>query len=298
MDFYEGPDRSSQPFAVREPLHGSPFADDYVGLPVAERPRVLLPALLFAATCASTYAMHGPWFAVPIMFFLTVHELGHFFQAVRYGVPASLPYFIPMPFSPTGTMGAVIGMQAHTGDRKALFDIGITGPLAGLVPAVICSVVGLQWSEVIEMAGHHGLMLGEPLFFKLLVYLTFGPLDATHDVALHPLAYAGWVGIFITGLNLIPIGQLDGGHILYGLVLRRAHRVAVILFAAAAAGVAVFGYGGWSLMLLLLFLTGPKHPPTADDSVPLGRGRTILGWLTLAFVVLGFTPQPFYGLGQ
>ncbi|HEX7446107.1 MAG TPA: site-2 protease family protein [Pirellulales bacterium] len=297
MELYDGPRHGLQPATIYDPPSGSPFADGYVGQPIVERPRVLLPALLFVATCASTYAVQGLAFAVPLMLILTMHELGHFFQALRYGVPASLPYFIPMPFSPIGTMGAVIGMQAHAGDRKALFDIGITGPLAGLLPAVICAVVGLQQSEVFEVVpGRHGLMLGEPLFFKLLVFLTFGPLDATHDVALHPLAYAGWVGIFITGLNLIPIGQLDGGHVLYALLLRRAHRVAVLLFVAAAIGVALFGYGGWSLMLLLLYFTGPKHPPTADDTVPLDRGRVVLGWLTLSFAVLGFTPQPFYGI--
>ena len=296
MDFYEGGEQVFQPLEVRNPRYGSPFAEGYPGPPVTARRRIFLPALLFVATCASTYAVRGPSFAVPLMFILTMHELGHFFQALRYRVPASLPYFIPMPLSPIGTMGAVIGMQAHAGNRKALFDIGISGPLAGLVPAIVCSIVGLQQSEVFEVAGYHGLMLGEPLFFKLLKVLVFGPLDSAHDVRLHPLAYAGWVGIFITGLNLIPIGQLDGGHILYALLLRRAHRVAVLLFVAAAAGVAVFGYGGWSLMLLLLYLTGPKHPPTADDTVPLDRGRMVLGWLTLSFAVLGFTPQPFYGI--
>ena len=110
---------------------------------------------------------------------------------------------------------------------------------------------------------------------------------------LHPLAYAGWVGIFITGLNLIPIGQLDGGHVLYALLLRRAHPIAMFMLFAAVIAVGVFGYWGWSVMLMLLFLMGPKHPPTADDTVPLGAGRTILGWLTLAFIFLGFTPQPF-----
>jgi membrane-associated protease RseP (regulator of RpoE activity) len=186
-------------------------------------------------------------------------------------------------------------MQAHIGNRKALYDIGISGPLAGLVPAIACSIAGLRLSEVVEIAGHNNVLnLGEPLLFKFLAFLTFGPLERTQDVALHPLAFAGWVGIFITGLNLIPIGQLDGGHVLYALLLRRAHAVAVFLLFAAMLAVAAFGYWAWSLMLVLLLLMGPRHPPTADDSVPLGLGRTILGWLTLAFIVLGFTPQPFY----
>lgn len=257
--------------------------------------RILLPVVLFLATCISTYLTGGLAFAVSLMLILTTHELGHFFQTLRYRVPASLPYFIPMPISPIGTMGAVIGMQAHVGDRKALYDIGISGPLAGLVPALACTVIGLQHSQVVAVAGRQDLWtLGEPLLFKLLAYLTFGPLDEGHDIVLHPLAYAGWVGIFITALNLIPIGQLDGGHVLYALLLKRAHRIATLLLVAAVAAVAILGYWGWSLMLLLLLLIGPKHPPTADDSVPLGAGRIILGWLTLLFVIVGFTPQPFY----
>lgn len=300
MDYYDDGSRASYPDPM--PVCGSPYAppgyDEHSGRRAPQRRRVLLPAALFIATCYTTYKAGGPVFAAALMLILTTHELGHFFQALRYRVPASLPFFIPMPFSPIGTMGAVIGLQAHVGNRKALFDIGISGPLAGLVPAIACSVIGLQLSRVIDVAGHGGLMLGEPLLFKLFTFLIFGPLGETEDVLLHPLAYAGWVGIFITGLNLIPIGQLDGGHVLYALLLKRAHRVASFLMFAAIMAVAIFGYWGWSVMLMLLFLMGPWHPPTADDSVPLGTGRTVLGWLTLAFVVLGFTPEPFYVLGE
>jgi membrane-associated protease RseP (regulator of RpoE activity) len=135
--------------------------------------------------------------------------------------------------------------------------------------------------------------LGEPLVFKLLVYLTFGPLAEGQDVVLHPLAFAGWVGVFITALNLFPIGQLDGGHVLYALLLRRAHVVAQGVLAAAVVAVIIWGYWGWTLMLLLLFWMGPAHPPTADDRVALGTGRSILGWASLLFCPLGFTPMPF-----
>lgn len=299
MDYYDDgvPALHPEPTLVRGSPDAPPRSDEYDG-DATPRRQVLLPIVLFVATCYTTYDTDGPVFAAALMLILTMHELGHFFQALRYRVPASLPFFIPMPYSPTGTMGAVIGMQAHVGDRKALFDIGITGPLAGLVPTIVCSLVGLRLSEVIDVAGHRqGMMLGEPLLFKLLTWLTFGPLGESQDVALHPLAFAGWVGIFITGLNLIPIGQLDGGHVLYALLLRRAHRVAAFLFFSAVMAIAIFGYWEWSVMLMLLFIMGPMHPPTADDTVPLGTARTVLGWLTLAFVVLGFTPQPFYVLG-
>lgn len=286
-----------EPNEVRASPYAPPMSMDNYHEPAPRRRKVLLPAVLFVATCFTTYQAGGPVFAAALMLILTMHELGHFFQALRYGVPASLPFFIPMPLSPTGTMGAVIGMQAHVGDRKALFDIGITGPIAGLIPTLVCCVVGLQYSEVVDMAGHQGWLLGKPLLFKLLSFLTFGPLGETEDILWHPLAFAGWVGIFITALNLIPIGQLDGGHVLYALLLRRAHRVSAFMLFAALLGVAIFGYWGWSVMLLLLLMMGPWHPPTADDTVPLGAGRTALGWLMLCFVFIGFTPQPFYVLG-
>lgn len=265
-------------------------------LPAPSGRRILIPVVLFAATCISTYDVGGPVYALALMLILTTHELGHFFQALRYRVPASLPYFIPMPISPIGTMGAVIAMRANIGNRKALFDIGISGPLAGLVPTLVCCVIGLRLSEVIDVTGRpQTLTFGEPLLFKLLSYLTFGPLKPNEDIAGHPLAIAGWVGMFITALNLVPIGQLDGGHVLYALLRRRAHLVAVGLLLVAMGSVVAFGYWGWSVMIFLLLLMGPRHPPTGDDDMPLGTGRTVLGWLTLMFVVLGFTPQPFGG---
>jgi membrane-associated protease RseP (regulator of RpoE activity) len=228
------------------------------------------------------------------MFTLLAHELGHFLQARRYGVPASLPYFIPFPISPIGTMGAVIGMQPGVGDRKSLFDIAITGPLAGLGPAIVFSIVGLSLSEVHEVPRNQFVLsLGEPLLFSWFSMAIFGELPEGHDVFLHPMAYAGWVGIFITALNLIPIGQLDGGHILYALLRRKAHAVTTILLLAAVVGVVAFGYWGWTLMLFLLLVIGPRHPPTANDHVELGTTRIVLGWLALPFVLIGFTPEPF-----
>ena len=266
------------------------------------RPKVLVPVILFVLTCLSTFwagAMGGSWtdglmFSGALMLTLLAHEFGHFLQARRYHVPASLPYFIPLPISPIGTMGAVIGMQPGVGDRKSLFDIAITGPLAGLVPALVFSTLGLWLSEVrpVEpMAG--AIMIGEPLLFQWIREATFGPIPVGEDVYLHPIAFAGWVGIFITALNLIPIGQLDGGHILYALMRRWAHAVATLLLVAAAVGIVLFGYWGWSLMIFLLILIGPRHPPTANDYVELGTGRVLLGWLSLPFIFIGFTPEPF-----
>ena len=261
--------------------------------PRAVRRRVWLPAILFLATCVSTYLVGGWVYAVSLMTILVCHEMGHFLQARRYGVPASLPFFLPMPISPIGTFGAVIGMDSRVGDRKALFDIGISGPLAGLVPTLLFCIIGIQQAKVDVIPASGAMQFGEPLLFKFLTWMRFGPLPDDSTVFIGPMAFAGWVGLLITSLNLLPIGQLDGGHILYGLLQRRAHAVATFLLLAAVAAVVAFGYYGWTLMLFLLFFMGPKHPPTANDYVRLGPWRTVLGWLTLAFIPIGFTPTPF-----
>jgi membrane-associated protease RseP (regulator of RpoE activity) len=258
------------------------------------KPRVLLPLFLFLATCASTYLVGGWEFSLALMITLTAHELGHFLQARRYHVPASWPYFIPMPISPVGTMGAVIAMHPGMGNRKTLFDIAVTGPLAGLVPAMVFSILGLRLSTVTDLAADGPtILLGEPLLFKLLTHWIFGAIPEGQDVLLHPVAYAGWVGIFITALNLIPIGQLDGGHILYALLRRKSHPIAAALLIAAAVAVVVFGHWEWTLLILLLLFFGPRHPPTANDHVSLGAARATLGWCTLSFMFIGFTPTPF-----
>ncbi len=285
------------------PAHGdpeNPLLAEVVPTDVEEvEPRQipLMPILLFLFTCYSTYTVEdgGLAYAVAIMGILLCHEFGHYLQARRYGVPASLPYFIPMPISPIGTMGAVIAMRGHMGDRKALFDIGITGPLAGLVPALICTVVGLRMSSIVEVVPD-GDYLGAPLLFLWLSDLLLDPLGPGQAIDLHPIAFAGWVGVFITALNLIPIGQLDGGHVLYALLRKKAHPVATVLLVGAMLGVVLTGNYGWLLMIALLWLMGPNHPPTANDDIPLGTGRTILGWLTLCFMFIGFTPTPFMSM--
>ncbi len=259
--------------------------------------RWLFPVLLFIVTCITTYDTHGLAYAAPLMLTLTCHEFGHYLQARRYRVPASLPYFIPMPGTPLGTMGAVIAMRGNMGHRKALFDIGISGPLAGLVPALVCSIVGLHLSTVVDAPMHRAAdqyALGSPLLFQWLKSWLFGTLPEGKTIALHPLGFAGWVGIFITALNLFPIGQLDGGHVLYAILRRKAHIVASTLLLAAILAVVFTGAYQWALMLFLLVMIGPNHPPTANDNEPLGTPRIVLGWLTLAFVVIGFTPTPFY----
>ena len=227
------------------------------------------------------------------MAILFAHEMGHYLQARRYHVPASPPFFIPMPFVPFGTMGAVIVQHSGYADRKRLYDIAISGPLAGLVLALPILWVGVQQSQVIEIPPQFaGMSFGEPLVLQWMSDWIHGPRSAGEDLIMSPLLFAGWVGIFVTALNLIPIGQLDGGHILYALIGRKAHFVAMGLMYTALGYMVLTQYFAYGLMLVLLMLMGPRHPPTANDAAPLGRGRIILGWLTLAFIVIGFTPQP------
>jgi membrane-associated protease RseP (regulator of RpoE activity) len=280
--------------------------------PVPRQRRVLLPALLFIATCLSTLLagmgdsttwrtgwlaafLDGLRYAGPVMTILICHEMGHFIQAHRYGVYASLPYFIPMPIGPLGTFGAVIAMEPRMGHRKALFDIGISGPLAGLVPTFIFLIVGLHYSKYdVVLRGDTEFAVGAPLLFQFLAEQIRGQPRPGQALLLDPMAFAGWVGLLITSLNLIPIGQLDGGHVLYALLREKANRVASFLLLSAIVLVILNfrEFGSWTLILLLLLKMGPSHPPTADDDEPLGIGRIVLGWLTLAFIVVGFTPTP------
>jgi membrane-associated protease RseP (regulator of RpoE activity) len=277
------------------------------------RRRVRLPVLLFIATCLSTLTtgvlmsvppspgwwaalFNGLWYAAPVMTILLCHEMGHFVQAHRYGVYASLPYFIPLPWpvSPFGTLGAVIVMEPRMGHRKALFDIGITGPLAGLVPTLIFLVLGLHFSKY-DAPFKSDTAYGTPLLFDYLADCFLPPAVPNKMLSLNPMAFAGWVGLLITSLNLMPIGQLDGGHVLYALLPKKANRIArtLLLLAVFIVVLNIRTLGMWIPMLILIyFVLGTAHPPTADDSEPLGIVRTVLGWLTLAFIIVGFTPTP------
>lgn len=296
--------RGEPPFRDSE----SPEEPEVIVAEVVSRPpqpsgaRWLVPLVLFALTCFSTFyaaegfrrPIQGLQYSVCVLAVLISHEMGHFLQALRYGAPATLPFFLPMPFSPIGTFGAVIAMDTRRLDRRALFDIGITGPVAGLVPTLIFTIVGIQQSQVVpQVRGGPFMELGEPLLFQFLSHWLKGPLPDGYTLLVGPMAYAGWVGMLITALNLIPIGQLDGGHILYALLGRRANALGMLLLLGAIVAVVIFGYWGWLLMIFLLGLLGPEHPPTANDEAPLGVSRIILGWLVLGFIVIGFTPEPF-----
>jgi membrane-associated protease RseP (regulator of RpoE activity) len=278
------------------------------------RRRIVLPVFLFAATCFSTFlagaldfnpgyyleasqadrVISANWsqglvYMAAVIGILLCHEMGHFLQTVRYHVPASLPYFIPVPILMTGTMGAVIGMEGSRANRRQLFDIGISGPLAGLVVALPIIWFGIKSATVLPPDAE--FQLGDPLIFKLLTgYLR---PDLPHGVLLdknHPLLMAGWVGMLITGLNMLPISQLDGGHVIYGLFGRRSYLVARAFLITAIAFIIIGDHYNWTVMLVLVIMLGVDHPPTSDDDVPLGLWRTGLGLVSLLIPVLCFTP--------
>ena len=224
------------------------------------------------------------------MAILLAHEMGHFLMTVRYQVPASYPMFIPIPFLFTGTMGAVIAMDSSRANRKQLFDIGIAGPLAGLVVAVPVLCLGIAQGRVDDPVS--SLHVGRPLLAELLIRWLHPDAQPGSEILINPLYQAGWVGMLVTGLNMMPVSQLDGGHVLYALAGKRAHYIARTFLIAAIAAMVLADNYTWSLMVIIVTLIGTDHPPTADDTVPLGPTRTLLGYASFAIPVLCFIPHP------
>ena len=309
---------------------------------IPNRRRVALPLMLFVATCVSTFfAGACAWFPsqylelamsagqgdlMPlrrIMFvhwadglvymgcviaILLTHEMGHFVATLRYRIPASFPYFLPLPISPIGTLGAVIGMDGSRANRREIFDIGIAGPLAGLAVAIPLLWIGVSKLDFTQP--EYGIFqLDNPLIVQFLLdYLQpagYTPGQRILHGHLNPFFMAGWVGLLVTGLNMMPVSQLDGGHVIYTLLGRRGRwfargfilvAVGFIVYTAIQAiqgGSSVFQTAapGLSIMVMLIMLVGIDHPPTRDDQVRLGWFRTILGYCSLAIPILCFAPK-------
>lgn len=230
-------------------------------------------------------------FSVSLLVILLAHEFSHYLASKKHNVDATLPYFLPAP-TLFGTLGAFIKMKSPITTRNALMDIGASGPIAGFILAVVASVAGLALSTVTAAQSVEGLItLGDSLLFSLLTKIVIGTVPENHDVLLHPVAFAGWIGFFVTSLNLIPVGQLDGGHIAYALLGER-HR----LLSQALIGVMiVFGllmWQGWIVWAFLLIILGFRHPPIIYSHVPLDPRRKLIGWIALLIFLLTFTPVP------
>jgi membrane-associated protease RseP (regulator of RpoE activity) len=250
--------------------------------------------LLFVLTVASTLVVGGPAYSITIILILLGHEMGHYFVSQRYGVRATLPYFLPFPFSPFGTLGAVIRMEGTTTSRKSLFDTGVAGPFTSLILSIPAIAIGLKFSEVIPTSQlkEGTIRLADPLLFSFIQRLVMGEVAENHDILLHPIGYAGWVGLFVTALNLLPVGQLDGGHIAYALFGRRS-RIIFFVAIVVMAFITIFYNPGWLLLLILFILFGFRHPAPLDDQTPLDGKRKLVGGIAFLFFFLSFTPAPF-----
>ena len=295
---------------------------EVVRRPRTGRPRLWINLLLLVGTIATT-AFAGAliwltfrgepaltagdflwgelYFGAPVMAILGLHELAHYAVARRRHLDASLPYFMPVP-PPfiLGTLGAFISIREPFPDKKALFDVGVAGPLAGFAASIPIAVAGLYLSihapvvpasycGVSVFGTNYGsLLIGTPLFWE--VFSLFLPANL---VSLHPLALAGWVGILVTAINLLPAGQLDGGHVFRALFGERSR------FVSYAAVILLFGLGlfyfGWLFFAVLILFLGLRHPPPLNDVTPLGKGRAVVGALAAAILITGFVVIPLSG---
>jgi membrane-associated protease RseP (regulator of RpoE activity) len=249
------------------------------------------------------FLLDGLPFSLTLLAILLVHEMGHYLTARYYRVDASLPFFIPAP-TLIGTLGAFIRIRSAILSRRILFDIGIGGPLAGFVALLLPMLAGVSISKVVPGIGARGdLLFGTPLVLRLFEWLIF-PHTPVTDIYLHPVARAAWVGLLATALNLLPIGQLDGGHILYSFVGERTKMLSRF-FVAALAGLGVYqlftsdyhvGYM-WLLWAVVLLFVGMRHPSIVDPS-PLSPTRRWLGFAALVIFILTFTFAPIRASGQ
>ncbi|MCA9213093.1 MAG: site-2 protease family protein [Planctomycetales bacterium] len=325
------PDTSSQDSAVPADVASPPGLADhmpsqtYVVLDdshLRSRKRLtVLPVVLFLLTCVSTFLVgalgwpltptlninrlfhatltypgRGFTYMACVLAILFAHEMGHFVATVIHRVPASLPFFIPFPLNPMGTMGAVIAMDGRQGDRRQVFDIGIAGPLAGLVVAIPILVYGVFILDVSRPI--YGASVDNPLLVDLLINWIHPSNNYTGALTirqLNPFFMAGWVGLLITGLNMMPVSQLDGGHVIYTLFGRRRALIVARMFVFTAIFLIVmYDAFNWTLMLFLVILIGTDHPRTRNDYIPLGRTRTIIGLSSLVIPIFCFPPFLFY----
>ncbi len=231
----------------------------------------------------------GLAFSLTLMTILLAHELGHYFACRYYGIDASLPYFLPFP-SPIGTLGAFIRIRSPIYTRQALFDVGIAGPLAGFIVLIPALIIGIGESKVIPGIAERGdLIFGVPLIQRFFEWIIF-PHVRSADILLHPIARAAWVGILATALNLMPIGQLDGGHILYAFTGRR-HKLLSRIFVLALIPMGIFYSASWFVWAVLLFFLALRHP-VIYDITKLDSNRVALGVAALAIFLLTFMLTP------
>ena len=234
-------------------------------------------------------------FSFTLLLILGAHEMGHYLVSRRHHLDVTLPYFIPAPPIPfiIGTFGAFIRIRSPIRDKRALLDVGCSGPLIGVLVSIPVILIGLKLSTVtVSGGGEETLTLGEPLLFKLLSWLALGSMTPEQNVILHPVAFAGWIGLLVTALNLLPVGQLDGGHVAYAL-FPEYHRYISLGVLGLLVVCGVIFWQGWLLWAVLLVFLGWRHPPPYEFWVPLDRRRRVLGIITIVVFGLTFSPAPF-----
>lgn len=237
----------------------------------------------------------GGWvFSVPLMSILFVHEMGHYLAAKRRFLDVSPPYFIPA-IPPVGTFGAFIKIRSPIPNKRVLMEVGASGPIAGSLVAIPLLVIGSMYSEVKPVTGPvegNAIHFGTSIILELLLYLRFGDLPYHTTVLLHPTAMAAWFGLFITALNLLPMGQLDGGHVVYALFgPRRAQIISVSVFACLIP-LGILFWLGWLLFGALAMFIGLRHPPPLDPYTPLDRYGRVIGWIAIILFAVTFIPAP------
>ncbi len=251
-------------------------------------------SLLLAGTLVTTFLAGGLLFSFSLILILGTHEFGHYWASRKNNVRATLPFFIPAPpIFIAGTFGAFIQIKELIPDRRVLMEIGSAGPIAGFVVAVPTLVVGLFLSEVTPGETAEGLTFGSSILLALLSKMILGvtPYSEGVNILLHPVAFAGWIGLFVTALNLLPIGQLDGGHVIYSLFKFR-HKELSRLFFVLMLPLGYF-WQGWWFWAFMIALMGFRPAPLLDDSVLPDRRHRVMGYISIVIFLLTFIPVPF-----
>jgi membrane-associated protease RseP (regulator of RpoE activity) len=250
--------------------------------------------LLLAGTLFTTYLAGGFLFSIFLILILGTHEFGHYWASRRNNVKATLPFFIPAPpIFIAGTFGAFIQIKELIPNRRVLMEIGSAGPIAGFIVAVPTLILGLFLSETTQAETFHGLSFGSSILLNILSKLILGvtPLSTEVNIHFHPIAFAGWIGLFVTALNLLPIGQLDGGHVLYSLCKERYGLLSKAFF------VLLFPLGyfwpGWLFWAVMIILMGFRSAPLVDDSILPDRKHRVMGYISIIIFLLTFIPVPF-----
>ena len=239
----------------------------------------------------------GLWYSLTILGILGAHEMGHYLACRWYGVDATLPYFLPLP-PPffTGTLGAVIRIREAFPTKAILFDIGVAGPIAGFLALVPALFLGLSLSTIVRAPAESPdlIYLGEPLLFQWATHLVFGTVADGYTLNMHPIVFASWFGMLATALNLLPFGQLDGGHITYATLGRWSTPISIATVTTAV--MMTFLASSWLvmtvMMVVMLVLFGPRHPKVIYEHEPIGRARQVIAVVALIILILCFTPVP------